>query len=91
MLSFTASSVLAATTNYCTSDIHQAVQIVGGFITRAQSNGHSGNGSNGHNGYSSGSWDAQEAATMLAHTARKRWESMSPMIDDITAMVIKLQ
>lgn len=56
-------------------DINHAVQIVMSCITRA------GGG---------GDWDPLEAAGMLSHTARKRWESMSPMVDDITALVIKL-
>lgn len=35
-------------------------------------------------------WDPQGAASFLAHTARKRWESLSAVVDDITAMVVRL-
>jgi len=35
-------------------------------------------------------WDPKEAAELLATSARRRWESMSQMIDDITAIVVKL-
>jgi len=36
-------------------------------------------------------WDPKEAAELLAVSARRRWESMSQMVDDITAIVVKLQ
>jgi len=36
-------------------------------------------------------WDPKEAAEVLATAARRRWESMSAMIDDITCLIIKLQ
>lgn len=36
-------------------------------------------------------WDPREAAEELAVSARRRWESMSQMVDDITAIVVKLQ
>lgn len=36
-------------------------------------------------------WDPSEAAHTLCMSARRRWESLSPMIDDITALVIDLQ
>jgi len=32
-----------------------------------------------------------DAATVLSTTARRRWESLSPMVDDITAIVIDLR
>ncbi|KAG5176944.1 phosphatase 2C-containing protein [Tribonema minus] len=35
-------------------------------------------------------WDPREAAALLAAAARKRWDGLSPMIDDITALVVKL-
>lgn len=35
-------------------------------------------------------WDAAEAATIIARSARRRWSQLSSMIDDITALVIKL-
>ena len=35
-------------------------------------------------------WSAVEASNILTKTARGRWEKMSPMIDDITALVVKL-
>ncbi|CAM9572007.1 unnamed protein product [Discosporangium mesarthrocarpum] len=57
-------------------DVGQAVQIVQGCTSR--------NGGRP-------TWDPQEAASVLAHTARKRWESMSAVVDDITAVVIKLK
>ncbi|EGB04227.1 hypothetical protein AURANDRAFT_67405 [Aureococcus anophagefferens] len=38
----------------------------------------------------SGEWDPSEAAHMLCMSARRRWESLSPMIDDITALVVDL-
>jgi len=36
-------------------------------------------------------WDVQDAATVLATTARRRWEQLSPMVDDITAIVVDLR
>jgi hypothetical protein len=36
-------------------------------------------------------WDVADAATVLTTTARRRWESLSPMVDDITAIVIDLR
>ena len=37
------------------------------------------------------SWDVADAATVLATTARRRWESLSPMVDDITCIVVDLR
>ncbi|CAN0351141.1 unnamed protein product, partial [Ectocarpus sp. 8 AP-2014] len=36
------------------------------------------------------SWDPQGAASLLAHSARKRWEGLSAVVDDITALVVRL-
>lgn len=36
------------------------------------------------------SWSPQEAAQFLTKTARSKWEKLSPMIDDITCVVVKL-
>lgn len=35
-------------------------------------------------------WDAHEAALWLTKYARSRWEKMSPMVDDITCVIVKL-
>lgn len=35
-------------------------------------------------------WDAHEAALWLSKYARSRWEKMSPMVDDITCIIVKL-
>ena len=35
-----------------------------------------------------GAWDPVEAANVLAMAARRRWENLSPMVDDITAIII---
>lgn len=35
-------------------------------------------------------WSAMEAASMLCKFSRSRWEKLSPMIDDITCIVIKV-
>ena len=40
---------------------------------------------------SGGSWDPDEAATLIARSARRRWSQLSSMIDDITCLVIKLK
>ena len=36
-------------------------------------------------------WSPIEAAQCVAKYARSRWEKMSPMVDDITCIVIKLK
>lgn len=36
-------------------------------------------------------WDTLEAASLLCKFARNRWERASPMIDDITCMVVRLR
>jgi len=38
----------------------------------------------------SNDWDPLEAAHTLCISARHRWQSLSPMIDDITALVVDL-
>ena len=55
-------------------DNNQAVQIVQSFAAK----------SGGHN------WSPLEAATWVCKFARGRWEKLSPMVDDITCLVIKL-
>tara|TARA_B100001971_G_C17680165_1_gene281863 strand:- start:41 stop:442 length:402 start_codon:yes stop_codon:yes gene_type:complete len=37
-----------------------------------------------------GNWSTLEAANWLAKFARSRWEKMSPMVDDITCIIIRL-
>ena len=39
---------------------------------------------------SNSTWNSIEAAQFLTKTARNKWEKLSPMIDDITCIVIKL-
>jgi serine/threonine protein phosphatase PrpC len=39
---------------------------------------------------SNNDWNANDAASAVAKYARGRWERMSPMVDDITCIVIKL-
>lgn len=36
-------------------------------------------------------WDVADAAQLLTTTARRRWETLSPMVDDITAIVVDLR
>jgi serine/threonine protein phosphatase PrpC len=55
-------------------DSAQAVRIVGGLITKAGIN----------------EWSALEASQHLCLLARRRWEALSLMIDDITCAVVKL-
>lgn len=38
----------------------------------------------------SNNWDPLDAAHALCVSARHRWQSLSPMIDDITALVVDL-
>ena len=59
----------------------QAVSIVAQFIGK----------STGGNTSISSSWNAEEASMLLTKFARSRWEKMSPMVDDITAIVVKLR
>jgi serine/threonine protein phosphatase PrpC len=37
-----------------------------------------------------GNWNCSDAAAFLCKTARAKWEKLSPMIDDITCIVVKL-
>jgi len=59
-------------------ETNQAVQIVGNHFARATASG-------------STQWDVVDAAMVLTTTARRRWESLSPMVDDITAVVVDLR
>lgn len=61
-------------------DSAQAIQIVAGHFARATA----------QEGLSA-AWDVCDAATVLATTARRRWESLSPMVDDITAVVVDVR
>ena len=56
-------------------DNNQAVQIVQNFASKSQTQ----------------NWSALEAASWVCKFARGRWEKLSPMVDDITCLVIKLQ
>jgi serine/threonine protein phosphatase PrpC len=58
----------------------QAVQLVAQHLARATAQGGP-----------AAPWDVSDAATVLATTARRRWESLSPMVDDITAIVVDLR
>mmetsp|Transcript_4345 Transcript_4345/g.5729 ORF Transcript_4345/g.5729 Transcript_4345/m.5729 type:complete len:526 (-) Transcript_4345:357-1934(-) len=58
----------------------QAVQLVAQHLARATAQGGP-----------AAPWDVTDASTVLATTARKRWESLSPMVDDITAIVVDLR
>jgi serine/threonine protein phosphatase PrpC len=57
-------------------DNNQAVELVQSYIQK--------DGKGGSN------WDAEEAASLIARSARRRWTQLSSMIDDITCLVIKL-
>lgn len=35
-------------------------------------------------------WSTLDAANTITKFARSRWEKLSPMVDDITAIVVKL-
>ena len=39
---------------------------------------------------SNSTWNAIDASQFLTKTARSKWEKLSPMIDDITCIVVKL-
>mmetsp|Transcript_64018 Transcript_64018/g.128679 ORF Transcript_64018/g.128679 Transcript_64018/m.128679 type:complete len:261 (-) Transcript_64018:262-1044(-) len=60
----------------------QAVQLVAQHLQRALT---------ASGGGPAAPWDVGDAATVLSTTARRRWESLSPMVDDITAIVIDLR
>ena len=55
-------------------DNNQAVQIVQSFAAKSPTR----------------NWSALEAAVWVCKFARGRWEKLSPMVDDITCLVIKL-
>lgn len=57
-------------------DSAQATRFVGSLIARAESEG--------------ASWSPCEASAQLTSLARRRWESVSGTIDDITVLVVKL-
>ena len=59
-------------------DCQQAVHLAQTHISRSPGGLH-------------GDWDPREVAAVLCRTARKRWESMSAMVDDITAVVVRLR
>ena len=58
-------------------DSAQATRCVGSMIARAEAEG--------------ADWSPHEASLQLAQLARRRWETVSPMIDDITVLVVKLR
>lgn len=57
-------------------DSSQAIRFVGNLIVRA--------------GIEGIDWSPHEASLQLAQLARRRWETVSSMIDDITVLVVKL-
>ena len=57
-------------------DSAQAIRIVGSMIARAEAE--------------NVVWSPHEASLQLTQVARRRWETVSPMIDDITVLVVKL-
>ena len=77
-------------------DSTQAVRIVGSLILRAQQQHQQQNQHNNgqENKFDTGNqkydWSPKEASEHLCSLARKRWESVSAMIDDITCLVVKL-
>ena len=61
-------------------DNNQAVELVKNYITR-----------DGGRGGANSNWNPEEAAGIIARSARRRWSQLSSMIDDITCLVIKLK
>ena len=59
-------------------DNNQAVELVQNYINR-------------DGGRAGAAWDPEEAAGIVARSARRRWSQLSSMIDDITCLVIKLK
>ena len=57
-------------------DNNSAISIVQSYIAKM--------GSNGRN------WSPLEASNWICKVARGRWEKLSPMVDDITAVVVRL-
>ena len=60
-------------------DNNHAVQMVQNLMAKAAAASSSSSG-----------WSPLEASHVVAKFARSRWEKLSPMIDDITCIVIKL-
>merc|ERR1711871_908660 len=58
-------------------DNNSAVSIVQSYIAKM--------GGSSHN------WSSLEASNWICKVARGRWEKLSPMVDDITALVVKLK
>jgi serine/threonine protein phosphatase PrpC len=56
-------------------DNNQAIQIIQNFVSKSQTP----------------NWSALEASNWIGKVARGRWEKLSPMVDDITCLVIKLK
>ena len=75
-------------------DSTQAVRIVGSLILRTQQQHQQQHQNGQENKTDPGSqkydWSPKEASEHLCSLARKRWESVSAMIDDITCLVVKL-
>ena len=59
-------------------DNNHAVQMVQNLLAKSSASS------------SSSGWSPLEASHTVAKFARSRWEKLSPMIDDITCIVIKL-
>ena len=55
-------------------DNNQVMQIIQNYAAKCQS----------------ANWSALEASNWICKVARGRWEKLSPMVDDITCLVIKL-
>lgn len=74
---------------------NQAIQLIYNYIHRYQQQnggGGGGGGGGGHNNNTNNNnWNALEASGHLVKYARSRWEKLSPMIDDITCVIVKLQ
>jgi serine/threonine protein phosphatase PrpC len=76
---------------------NQAVQIVGGHLLRATAHGGSWDAAEAatvlrpQSSFSPPEVDSALCMQILTSTARRRWESLSPMVDDITAVVIDVR
>lgn len=62
-------------------DNNQALQIVVAVMAKSGATGAGGGGG----------WSAAEAANNICRFARSRWEKLSPMVDDITCIVVKIR
>jgi serine/threonine protein phosphatase PrpC len=58
-------------------DNNQAAQLVASVVNKAPSSNPK-------------QWNALEATNVLTKFARSRWEKLSPMVDDITCVIVKL-